>query len=125
MGAGAHVNCRYKGRKDRCTPLTDHTRQTITAWLAERHAPFGTAPLFCTRAGTPLSRDAVARLVATHAARAALTSPAMQGKTITPHTLRHTAAMTCTPASISPSSRSGSDTKAPARPGSTSTRTWL
>lgn len=93
LGAGAHVNCRGKGRKDRCTPLTDHTRQSVTAWLSERRAPFGTAPLFCTRAGTPLSRDAVARLVAKHAARAVQAFPAMQGKTITPHTLRHTAAM--------------------------------
>lgn len=93
LGSGAHVNCRGKGRKDRCTPLTDHTRQTLRTWLAERQAPCGAAPLFCTRAGSALSRDAVARLVAKHASRAAQTHPAMQGKTITPHTLRHTAAM--------------------------------
>lgn len=93
LGSGAHVSCHGKGRKDRCTPLTIHTRQTVTTWLAERQAPCAGAPLFCTRIGTPLSRDAVARLVTKHATRAAHNHPPLQGKTVTPHTLRHTAAM--------------------------------
>lgn len=63
LGTGAHVSCHGKGRKDRCTPLTTHTQQTMTVWLAERHATSDSAPLFCTRTGSPLSRDAVGRLV--------------------------------------------------------------
>jgi integrase/recombinase XerD len=91
-GSGPHVYCRGKGRKDRCTPLTAHTVQVLTSWRAERHA-CGTDPLFCTRPGTPLSPDAVARLTAKHAHAAARTCPALQVKNVTPHTLRHTAAM--------------------------------
>ena len=92
LGTGPHACCRGKGRKDRATPLTPHTVQTLAAWLAEQHT--GTAgPLFSTRAGTPLSRDAVEHLVAKHAATAAKACPSLQAKKITPHTLRHTAAM--------------------------------
>jgi integrase/recombinase XerD len=92
LGAGPHAYCRGKGRKDRATPLTAHTVEVLAAWLAEQHAGT-TSPLFATRAGTPLSRDAVEHLVTRHAATAARTSPTLQAKNITPHTLRHTAAM--------------------------------
>jgi site-specific recombinase XerD len=49
--------------------------------------------VFCTTTGTRLSRDAVARLIARHAATAAQACPSLRAKTITPHTLRHSAAM--------------------------------
>jgi hypothetical protein len=64
----------------------------LRAWLAEHGGGPGD-PLFATRAGHPLSRDAVERLVARHAAAAAVHCPAMTGKNVTPHTLRHSAAM--------------------------------
>lgn len=54
LGAGAHISCHGKGRKDRCTPLTTHTAGILAEWLAQRRAP-ATAPLFCTRRGTPMS----------------------------------------------------------------------
>lgn len=92
LGTGAHVYCRGKGRKDRCTPLTSHTTGILTQWLAERHAP-GTAPLFCTRRGTPMSSDAVTRLTGKYANMAATAFPSLTARKITPHTLRHTAAM--------------------------------
>jgi site-specific recombinase XerD len=92
LGAGAHVSCRGKGRKDRCTPLTRHTAGILTGWLTARQAA-GNQPVFCTRPGTPLSHDAVARLVAKHAAAAVVNCPTLQAKKVTPHTLRHTAAM--------------------------------
>jgi integrase/recombinase XerD len=92
LGTGPHVYCRGKGRKDRATPLTPHTVDVLTTWLAEQHtgAP---GPLFATRAGTPLSRDAVEHLVTRHAATAARACPSLQTKKVTPHTLRHSAAM--------------------------------
>lgn len=92
LGAGAHVHCHGKGRKDRCTPLTAHTISILTSWLTT-HRPTDTSPLFTTRRGTRLSHDAVAGLVAKHAATAARTCPSLQVKHVTPHTLRHTAAM--------------------------------
>ncbi len=90
LGTGPHAYCRGKGRKDRATPLTAHTAGVLTAWITEQHA-VTTSPLFATRAGTPLSRDAVEHLVTRHAATAAQTCPTLQAKKITPHTLRHTA----------------------------------
>ncbi len=92
LGTGANVYCRGKGRKDRCTPLTAHTVEILTGWLAGRHAA-GTEPLFCTRRGASLSHDAVAHMITKHAAAAARTCVSLQAKNVTPHTLRHTAAM--------------------------------
>src|SRR5271166_3028559 len=45
IGAGAHVRCIGKGRKERCTPLAAHVRIAIQSWLKEpvRH---GAASLF-------------------------------------------------------------------------------
>jgi site-specific recombinase XerD len=92
LGVGAHVYCRGKGRKDRCTPLTAHTADILSGWLAASR-PAGTGPLFTTRRGTRLSHDAVAGLVTKHAATAARACPSLQVKHVTPHTLRHSAAM--------------------------------
>ena len=35
LGAGAHVRCVGKGRKERCTPLTSHARAALQAWVKE------------------------------------------------------------------------------------------
>jgi integrase/recombinase XerD len=92
LGTGPHVRCTGKGRKERCTPLTAPSAQALTTWLTERR---GTPadPVFCTRKGTALSRDAVARLLTKHAATAAEHCTSLRTKTVTPHTLRHSAAM--------------------------------
>ena len=92
LGAGPHVRCRGKGRKDRCTPLTRPTVKVLRAWLAERGGDDGD-PLFPNRAGGRLSSDAVQRLVTKHARRATRTCPSMSTKTVTPHCLRHSTAM--------------------------------
>lgn len=91
-GAGAHLSCTGKGRKQRCTPLTRHTVTILRAWLAERRGQPGD-PLFPTSRGRTLSRDTVALLITRHAATAGRSCPSLQAKKITPHTLRHTAAM--------------------------------
>jgi integrase/recombinase XerD len=89
---GAHVRCTGKGRKQRATPLTGHTVQVLQVWLQERgNQP--EQPLFPTSRGRPLSTDAVALLVAKHAAVAARTCPTLANKVVTPHVLRHSAAM--------------------------------
>jgi site-specific recombinase XerD len=89
---GAHVSCRGKGRKNRITPLTPDTIGLLRGWLPGRPAP-GSAALFTTSTGTPLSRDAFADRLALHAAAAANDCPSLAGKKISPHVLRHTAAM--------------------------------
>ncbi len=92
LDSGAHVFCHGKGRKDRCTPLTSQTVAVLRAWLAERRG-HDQDPLFPTRRGEPLSRDAVERLVAKHTTTAANHRPSLRPKTVTPHVLRHSAAM--------------------------------
>jgi integrase/recombinase XerD len=61
LGAGPHVRCHGKGRKDRCTPLTRPTVKVLRVWLAERGDDDD--PLFPTHPGSRLSSDAVQRLV--------------------------------------------------------------
>jgi integrase/recombinase XerD len=91
-GTGPHVTCHGKGRKERATPLTPATAAVLRDWLAERGGT-GTDPLFPSRRGTRLSRDAVERLLTKHAAAATRTCPSIAAKHITPHVLRHSAAM--------------------------------
>lgn len=92
LGVGAHVACHGKGRKDRITPLTATTVAVLQAWLTEQAAE-PAAPLFPTRCGQPLSRDAVEHRITHYAGIAALRCPSMRTKTITAHVLRHTTAM--------------------------------
>ncbi len=92
LGTGAHVKTTGKGRKRRATPLTSHTVTVQRQWLLEgENRP--ERPLFPTSRGRPLSRDAVALLLARHANTASLGCPALTSKTVSPHVLRHTAAM--------------------------------
>jgi integrase len=92
LGSGAHVVCHGKGRKDRATPLTTNTRAVLRDWLGE-HPGDPAEPLFPSRHGRPLSRDAIERRISQYAALAAETCPSLHQKTITAHVLRHTTAM--------------------------------
>lgn len=92
LGAGPHVACHGKGRKHRITPLTRHIVSMLRTWLAERGGQ-ATEPVFPTRRGTPLSRDALERRLTLYHRRAADSCPTLNGKKITAHVLRHTTAM--------------------------------
>jgi site-specific recombinase XerD len=92
LGTGAHASCLGKGRKQRITPLTPGTVTILRSWLAERGG-LPADPLFITRRGTPLSRDALERRIAKYTAIAAKTCPALLEKKVSPHVLRHSAAM--------------------------------
>jgi site-specific recombinase XerD len=92
LGTGAHLRCEGKGRKHRCTPLQRDMVGVLTAWLRERNGQ-ASDPLFPTARGTPLSRDAVERLVARHVHSAQDRCPSLKRKRVSPHILRHTAAM--------------------------------
>lgn len=92
LSAGANVHTVGKGRKERRTPLVPTTRAIVKAWLDERcGAP--TDPLFPTTTGKRLSRDAIERRLAHNVTVASASCPSTQAKSVTMHTLRHTAAM--------------------------------
>jgi integrase/recombinase XerD len=93
LGSGAHVSCLGKGRKQRITPLTASATTVLHAWLNERGG-LPADPLFPTRRGTMLSRDALERRVTRHAATAALSCPTLREKKVSPHVMRHSCAMT-------------------------------
>jgi len=92
LSAGAHIRCYGKGRKERCTPLTRQTIASLSDWIKQEHLQ-PKDPLFKSRRGTILSRDAVERLVASNAQRARVMCPSLQEKRVTPHVLRHTTAV--------------------------------
>lgn len=92
FGTGAHLRCLGKGRKLRCTPLRRETAQALAAWLREL-PPEPDSPVFPSSRGGPISDDSVERLVTKHAVAARDRCPSLAQKHVTPHTLRHTAAM--------------------------------
>jgi integrase/recombinase XerD len=92
LGAGAYVACHGKGRKNRITPLAPGTVTTLRAWLAE-HGGTPDDPLFTTIRGGPMSRDALQQRLTLYATAARSTCPTLTSKNVTPHVLRHSAAM--------------------------------
>jgi integrase/recombinase XerD len=92
LGVGAHIRCFGKGRKHRATPLTKMARSALRAWLDE--APRrGSDVLFPTVHGERMSADTVQYLLAKHVAIAADQCPSLRSKRVSPHVLRHSAAM--------------------------------
>ena len=92
LGSGAHLRCEGKGRKHRSTPLRRDAQTMLRAWL-QRQPAQPEDRVFPSIRGGPLSRDAVEWLVAKHTATAQQHCPSLKRKKITPHVLRHTAAM--------------------------------
>jgi site-specific recombinase XerD len=92
LGSGAHIRCLGKGRKMRCTPLRPEVIAVLRGWMTQQ----GGKPddyVFPSSRGGRLSADAFQRLVSRHVAAACQTCPSLKAKMVTPHTLRHGAAM--------------------------------
>lgn len=90
-GSLATVRVHGKGRRERVLPLWRETQRAVRGWLGARGATTDPA-LFLSRAGEPLSRDALALIVAKHARQAATACPSLLSKRVTPHVLRHSCA---------------------------------
>lgn len=102
FGTGAHVRCEGKGRKERCTPITKHTAAALKVWLKEPIRG-DTDVLFPTARGRRMSPDAVQYLLAKHTAVARQKCPTLKRKRVSPHVLRHSAAMELLEAGVDPS----------------------
>ena len=92
LGPAAYVRCEGKGRKERCTPLTKPAVAVLKAWIKEQGGDQSSF-LFPSSRGGRLSADAVQYVVAKHVAAGQRTCPSLMKKRVTPHVLRHTAAM--------------------------------
>lgn len=92
LGTGPHLRTVGKGRKERVAPLTRQTVAVLKVWMRERGGR-PADPLFPTRTGTPLSRDAIERRLAKHLTVARSYCPTLRSKRVSMHALRHTAAM--------------------------------
>ena len=93
LGTGPHVSCLGKGRKQRITPLTRQTVAVLRTWLAERGG-HPDDPAFPTRTGRRAQpRRARTTTRRTHEPPPRSRCPSLATKTISPHVLRHTAAM--------------------------------
>jgi integrase/recombinase XerD len=92
LGSGAHVRCQGKGRKERCTPLRKEASAALSHWLRERNGQ-PSEPLFPSARGGSLSTDGVAYLLSRYLIAARQRCSSLVRKRVTPHVLRHTAAM--------------------------------
>jgi site-specific recombinase XerD len=76
----------------RCTPLRPDVAAVLKEWLSQQGGA-AADPVFPSSKGGRLSADAFQRLVSRHIATARRTCPSLMPKKVTPHTLRHAAAM--------------------------------
>jgi integrase/recombinase XerD len=92
LSLGPHIRCTGKGRKERATPLTKPMVKVLKSWLKEN--TFDPADsLFPNVKGGVMSVDAVQYLLTKYAVAAGKRYPPMAAKRLSPHVLRHTAAM--------------------------------
>src|SRR5258705_12768175 len=83
LGAGAHVRCEGKGRKQRAVPLSGPVESVLRVWLAERRGARD-EPAFPTRTGRRLSPHAVQRRLSTHPVAAPPHCPTLATKKLSP-----------------------------------------
>lgn len=81
-----------KGRRERCLPLWKETAADLRAWLAVR-GPVPAPELFVNANGTAMTRAGFEYVLAKHARAAAATCPSLQGRSVSPHQLRHSCAV--------------------------------
>lgn len=86
------VHLHGKGRKERAIPLWKNTARQLRGWLDEIHAA-PAQPVFPNSRGEPLTRSGVRDRLDRAVTEAAKECPTLNGKQVTPHTLRHSTAM--------------------------------
>jgi len=88
----SYVLCRGKGSKERMVPLAKDIVAVLKALIHERGIETDfQSPVFVNARGQRLTRHGVIHII--HRAVASATNPPLRSKSISPHTMRHTAAM--------------------------------
>jgi integrase/recombinase XerD len=87
-----NVHIQGKGRRERLLPLWKQTATDLRAWLAVRGQP-PSPELFVNARHQTMTRWGFEYILRKHGRAAAERCPSLQAKRLTPHVLRHTAAM--------------------------------
>jgi site-specific recombinase XerD len=87
--AGGSVKIRGKGGKERHCPLWPSTVTELATLIADRSP---TAQVFLNRCGHPITRFGIHTLVERYVGKAQIQMPSLEGKRVSPHTIRHTTA---------------------------------
>lgn len=95
----AQVRLQGKGRKERICPLWSETADLLAALLRRTPRP-SDAPIFINRYGQPLGASGVRFQLRQYVRSAAKQLPTLLDKHVTPHTFRHTAAVSLVAAGV-------------------------
>ncbi len=88
------VHLHGKGRKHRTVPIWKQTASTLRGWLRDLPSAETEQPLFpASSGGGALTRSGIARRLAQAVEAGSRTCPELIGRTVSPHTIRHTTAM--------------------------------
>jgi site-specific recombinase XerD len=93
LDGAACVHLHGKGRKQRAVPLWKTTVSEIRQWLRRNPTLQSQSALLPNRKGHPMTRSNVEKRLDLAVARAVPQCRSLQNKHISPHTIRHTAAM--------------------------------
>jgi integrase/recombinase XerD len=87
------LRVRGKGRKERALTLWKVVGDSVRAWLAVR-GTVQSPELFVNSRGAALTRSGASWILGKHVRSAAVQCPSLRSKSVSPHVLRHTCAMT-------------------------------
>ena len=93
LDSAACVHLHGKGRKQRTVPLWHSIAKETKAWLKLNPLLGATSALLPNREGEAMTRDNVTKRLAVAVAVAAKTTPSLEKRSLSPHTIRHTTAM--------------------------------
>ena len=93
LGQTPTVHILGKGRRERALPIWKGAASDVKAWLAVRNAS-ATPELFLNASGQAMTRSGFEYILNKHVAAASKRCPTLAKKTVSPHVLRHTCAMT-------------------------------
>ena len=82
-----------KGRKERCLPLWKEPAADLRAWLAVRGA-MPAPELFVNAEGAAMTRAGFEYILSKHVCDAAKSCSSLSGRSVSPHQLRHSCALT-------------------------------
>ncbi len=86
------VRVHGKGRRERSLPLIKRTASDLRAWLAVR-GELRVPELFANARGGAMTRDGFEYVLSKHVALASAKCPALKGRRVSPHQLRHSCAV--------------------------------